>query len=543
MSSTYTLPPTFLRTTLLTNEIRGNVTVKGGVIIQSNGNAYVIGNTSIITGIGQSALPTNVLGNITGVYANVNTVNASNVNATHISASNVIATGNVEAAYFLGNGALLSGIEQYVLPSEITADVLGNVTATGNVEAAFFIGNGALLTGVSAASLPDVIAADILGNVTATGNVSANYFLGNGAMLSDVAVLNSAGMIRQTNLDGYLTVPQGYVANAADRLALGGGSLPVGSLVRQVNDGNSYLLTLQPSNVDANWLEFTGLNFPVNTVFGRVGDISSSFGDYTDEYIELSANVGPVPAGNSLVEALGYLNSDTRSIVASNVTANVIFSSQMPFMWSAMINENPVSGTNLITPGVLSGNAYFITAVPWDGVHLNSFTAGTAGMASWNVPYFDFTKNFAFEASVFAENIDESTYPDGQLWFSIGGASQLTTTPALNTTGSLTLGYNENLGQNFGNSQFRSNSSQIGFAVRMRAGVRYFNKWVITRLEFRTINGRRYAMLFTDTSTLDNAVDITDWSPAGAWISVGGYAGVSADLGQHFVNNVSLTYI
>ena len=58
------------------------------------------------------------------------------------------ATGNVQASYFLGNGALLSGITQYVLPSTANIDIRGNVTATGNVQAARFIGNGALLTGM-----------------------------------------------------------------------------------------------------------------------------------------------------------------------------------------------------------------------------------------------------------------------------------------------------------------------------------------------------------------------------------------------------------
>ena len=76
------LPPTFLRATLFTNELTGNVTVNGEVIIQSNGNAYVIGNTSIITGIGDEPLPTNVLGNLSGVYANVDTVNAANITTT-----------------------------------------------------------------------------------------------------------------------------------------------------------------------------------------------------------------------------------------------------------------------------------------------------------------------------------------------------------------------------------------------------------------------------------------------------------------------------
>ena len=170
---------------------------------------------------------------------------------------------------------------------------------------------------------------DIIGNVVATGNVEAAFFLGNGTFMSGVATLNSSGLIQQHNLNGYLTVPQGYVANAAVRLSLGSNALPIGSLVRQTDNGNSYLLTETPSNVDANWLEFTGLNFPVNTVFGRVGDIVSSYGDYTDGFIELEANIGPILAGNSVSAALTYLNDNIVSglpasgnIDTGNVSAN-----------------------------------------------------------------------------------------------------------------------------------------------------------------------------------------------------------------------------
>jgi len=142
--------------------------------------------------------------------------------------------------------------------------------------------------------------------------------------MSGVATLDSTGYIQQQYLDGYLTVPQGYVADTAARLALGGGDLPIGSLVRQSDDGNSYLLTASPSNVDLNWLNFEGANFPVNTVFGRTNDVLAAYGDYSDDYIELSANVGTVPGGNSLSEALEYLNNrvTTNLSLSGNATAS-----------------------------------------------------------------------------------------------------------------------------------------------------------------------------------------------------------------------------
>jgi hypothetical protein len=388
---TYVLPSE------ITADVLGNVTATGNVEA-----AYFIGNGALLTGL--SGIVANVSGNITvqniHVVGNVDVSNNVNVAGnvitgklftSHAIIGNIdsgrITSGNITAAeYFLGNGAFITGIDTYVLPSEITADVLGNVTATnnvtapslriddtayfqlqsnnailafdandyleyvrptnslnlnisantvatfdsqgdldmlGNVSAEYFLGNGALLTGVTA-TLPSEITADVLGNVTATGNVSAEYFLGNGALLTGVAALNASGMIEQTNLDGFLTVPQGYVANVTVRLALGGGALPVGSLARQLDDGNAYLLTAQPSNIDANWIQFTGVNFPVNTVFGRTGDILSTYGDYLDDTIELSANVGTVLAGNSVSEALVTIQNTKATISNGQVEASII---------------------------------------------------------------------------------------------------------------------------------------------------------------------------------------------------------------------------
>jgi hypothetical protein len=239
---------------------------------------------------------------------------------------NVTATGNVIAGHFLGNGALLTGLTEYVLPANVTVTNLnaGNAIFADHGEISYVNAAGVTSTNVSAFNVytnyvqsANILTGEFFSNsVVASGNVTAGHFIGNGSLLTGVPILNSSGMIEQTNLDGYLTVPQGYVANAEVRLALGGGALPVGSLARQVDDGNSYLLTATPSNVDVNWLTFTGLNFPVNTVFGRIGDVLSTYGDYFDSQIELAANVGPVPAGNSVAEALSYLSGQIAAIWA-----------------------------------------------------------------------------------------------------------------------------------------------------------------------------------------------------------------------------------
>ena len=316
-------------------DILGNVTAPGNVVVAGQVNVtgnvvgnYFLGNGALLTGIKQYVLPTianiDIIGNVT---APGNVVIAGQVNV----------TGNVVGNYFIGNGALLSG-----LPATANIDIIGNVTAPGNVVVA--------------------------GQVNVTGNVVGQYFLGNGALLSDIApaftasgttittgnlilstdkylsvnssnstslaittvgvntagnlvVLSNTGFIEQVNLNGYLIIPQGYAANTAVRLALSGGNAPIGSLVKQVDTGNTYLLTASPSNININWLEFTGVNYPVNTVFGRIGDVLATYGDYYDSYIALSANVGTVMAGNSVAAALQTLDTFKANIIDGNVSA------------------------------------------------------------------------------------------------------------------------------------------------------------------------------------------------------------------------------
>jgi hypothetical protein len=145
----------------------------------------------------------------------------------------VNALGNVVGNYFIGNGSQLTGITQYVLPGDISVDIIngnvigsfanvttligttgnvgnvrmvggnvaisGQVNALGNVVGNYFIGNGSQLTGITSFTLPAVANIDIYGNVTASGNVivagfisaigdiSGRYINGNGALLTGVS--------------------------------------------------------------------------------------------------------------------------------------------------------------------------------------------------------------------------------------------------------------------------------------------------------------------------------------------------------------------
>ena len=170
---------------------------------------------------------------------------------------NVSATGNVSAEYFLGNGALLSGIEQYVLPSTANIDIRGNVigaalvsaenvysdyilsssasigttlfnptgdvSVRGDLEVPFgnisfngsIYGNGSQLTGVTSA-LTGTANIDIRGNVSATGNVSASLFVGNvqasNVITNGLSIIGNIG--GHVNITGNVVAPY-FVGNGA----------------------------------------------------------------------------------------------------------------------------------------------------------------------------------------------------------------------------------------------------------------------------------------------------------------------------------------
>ncbi len=118
-------------------------------------------------------------------------------------------------------------------------------------------------------------------------------------------ILDSSGNVPENLLTGYLMKPQGNIASPGERLTLGGGNLPIGTLLKVVNavegeNGTSYLLMSAPSNNPDNWIVFTGTNFPVTQVFGRTGEVIATLGDYTDSLVTLAADVDIHIAGTSI---------------------------------------------------------------------------------------------------------------------------------------------------------------------------------------------------------------------------------------------------
>ena len=120
-------------------------------------------------------------------------------------------TGNVTADRFIGNGALLTGIQA------TTVGTLTSLTVTGNISA-----NTISCTNIAGQLLspvqPNITAVGqlgglvVTGNVTA-GNVTANYFTGNGALLTGIQA-TTVGTLSSLTVSGAITVNTGNNATA-----------------------------------------------------------------------------------------------------------------------------------------------------------------------------------------------------------------------------------------------------------------------------------------------------------------------------------------
>ena len=231
-----------------------NVEVTGNVVAST-----FVGDGSLLTGI--STVTSSGLQVVTdNSPTTTNTIEFTNPTTSLRASSNIVATGNVTADHFIGDGSQLSGIvtsvslEDAVNTSNITSntvqftntstsltasgnvEVAGNVVVSGNVEAAYFVGDGSKLSGiVTSVTLEDAVNAanttsntvqftntstslTASGNVEVTGNVVAAYFVGDGSKLTGISSSGGSGTSEWTKTVGtnelYYTAGSVGISNA-----------------------------------------------------------------------------------------------------------------------------------------------------------------------------------------------------------------------------------------------------------------------------------------------------------------------------------------
>jgi len=224
--------------------------------------------------------------------------------------------GNAATAnYFIGNGALLTGISG----TYSNADVANYLpTYTGNVSANYFLGNGALLTGI-AGTYSNADVANYL--PTYTGNVSANYIFGNGSGLTSLNGANVTGQVPNSLISG--TVYEAAQPNITSVGILSNVSILGSGNVSNLLVSNFVLGNLIPNanvtyNLGNNDYRWNDLYLAGNSIIIGGAQIQASGADI--------ALTGNVESGNANLGNLAVANyfSGNGSLLSSITGGNVV---------------------------------------------------------------------------------------------------------------------------------------------------------------------------------------------------------------------------
>jgi hypothetical protein len=167
------------------------------------------------------------LNGVTYVYNSTKTAWLRNATTgANLTANSMTVTGNVSAAYFVGNGAFLTGI--------VSAG--GDSTYSNTNVASYLTTYGGNVSGtITTASQPSITAVGNLTALNTSGNISTTgYFIGNGAFLTGI-VSGGSSTYSNTNVASYLTTYTGALGNLTSGITSGGAIQSLGIIYANAN--------------------------------------------------------------------------------------------------------------------------------------------------------------------------------------------------------------------------------------------------------------------------------------------------------------------
>ena len=384
----------------------GNISAVGNVWAAGNistiGNMSAAGNVTAARFIGDGGLLTNVqvaagtaivngTSNVTvGFNGNVSMGIAGTSGVMVVNPTGASVTGNVAANYYIGNGALLTGIVAGTSYSNANVSAYlasgnanANITTSANIAGAYFVGNGATLGSITGANVTGTVAT---ANYALTANTASTANSVSGAnVVGAVALASVAGTVSgntQSNITalGNLTAlsasgaitTTGTVTGAS--LLVGQGGL---SLIGNTISTNSSIITIDPS---ADGATQGTLNVLGNVVV--TGNLT-----YND--------VGTAVTSNLIWQAANTANSNTLASggglavgPAGNAYAKWLYS-QSSNAWVANIGGNFAGN---VTAPYFIGNGALLTGISsGSSSYLNNANANLALLANSAVTVYNNT--------------------------------------------------------------------------------------------------------------------------------------------------------
>lgn len=368
--------------------------------INATGNVYAgrqfstAGN--ITGGIIRSSFVITATGNITG--------------GNLVTSGQVSATGNIRGNYFLGNGALLTGITSSnaqsaitvtgnAQPNVTTVGTLLNLSVLGTTRVSNVIANGHII------SSGNVSAVNLLASrsVSVTGNVSGQYIFGNGAYLTGLtataatsaATVTSSSQPNITSV-GLLSSLSVFGGVNAYNFIAGGAVQATGNIRGNYIFGNGAFLTGISGGGSSNVaITVSGNSQPNITSVGNLtsltvtGNVSAAYfkgdgsqltgisGGGSSSRSNASASTGTLASnGVANVVVSGYKGYALYSIQTSSEAWVTVYSSNEALQADSTrpIDVDPVPGSGVI--------AEVITP----GASKQNFTPAVVGFSTENVP-------------------------------------------------------------------------------------------------------------------------------------------------------------
>jgi hypothetical protein len=407
-----------------------------------SGNTTTSNNfTGLYGASGATVVPTTPYGN-----ANVVSLLAAGTDGGN-TVSNVVATGNVTANYFIGNGSQLTGIVSSTYGNAQVAaylssgTVTSNITTTANIAGSYILGNGSQLTGLPAtysnANVVSLLASFGSNSISTTGNITAGNFTGNGSALSSITGANVTGVVANAtyalnaNAATYATdAVQANYANIANSVA---GANVSGQVANALVAGTVYTAA-QPNITSLGTLTSLSSTGTISTTgnIAAQGTMSATGNIITAGYFvgnfagNITGNL-TVPGSNTQVIFNNNGNADAVGGFTYNKDSNTMS------VLGVVSAQGNVIGGNVTTAGIFAGNGAGLTNIPGanvTGTVANATYANTAGVASYVTA--NAQANITSVGTLTSLNTSGNISATGNITgaYFLGNGSQLTGLPA-----------------------------------------------------------------------------------------------------------------
>ena len=353
---------------------------------------------------GDAGFRYNKTSNILYVSGNIETTNFTATG--NIVVANIVASSNVTANYFIGDGSQVTNVDATTAnfasyagnvtvaaqPNITSLGTLTSLSVTGNVSANYFLGNGALLTGIANSNFaPTSNFANFAGNVTLSSQPNITSL----GTLINVSVSGNAniGNLKANLVTGNLipaTSNLYTLGNSTNRwkdIYLAGNSVYLGNVVLTA-DGNSLVVNGGNGNIIATNLS----NVPAGNIVGQVANALVTSTVYTNAQPNITS-VGTLTtlavSGNTTSTNLTVANtiqSQTISVSGTTFTTNLNVTGTATFSNNAVISSAALLTVNGNLNATPSAN---ITLGNVANIHitggLNGYVLSTdgAGNLSW----------------------------------------------------------------------------------------------------------------------------------------------------------------